>query len=131
MIVLVCTELHGGLRFGGRRLSRDRVLTTRMRILAGEAPLWVAPGSQSLFPPGAVRVDADFLSRAGAGEFCFVESPLPAACLPRIERIFRFNWNRSYPADEFFALPAGFHLIDVTEFPGFSHPVITQEVYAR
>ena len=64
------------------------------------------------------------------GERCsaFCETALPEE---RIENLILYRWNRHYPADLHLPreLPEQRLLVQVTEFPGFSHENITREVY--
>jgi hypothetical protein len=135
MILLVCVDSDGGMAFGGRRQSRDRVLTQRILRLTEGGVLWVAPGSAGLFGDAPqLRPAADFLARAGAGEFCFAETDDPAPFAERAEKIVRWCWNRRYPSDLKFAAPPaedGWRLSETTMFAGFSHDKITEEVYLR
>ena len=78
MIVIQCVDNRGGTLFHNRRQSQDRLL--RAHILADLAGrrLWMNAYSlqqfqRSLPPDQLVCVAEDFLSRAGKGEFCFVE----------------------------------------------------------
>ncbi len=43
-----------------------------------------------------------------------------------------YRWNRSYPADVRFTLAlSAFRLTERTDFAGFSHPKITEEIYIK
>ena len=135
MIPIVCVDDRYGIAFNHRRQSRDRILCADVLKLCGAGGLWLPPYSRELFSAAALeqlRVDEAFLDRAGAGEYCFAEcSPLlPYA--PRIEGMVLYRWNRSYPADVRFTLAlSAFRLTERTDFPGFSHPKITEEIYIK
>jgi hypothetical protein len=49
----------------------------------------------------------------------------------KIKEIIVYKWNRVYPADVEFEMPAGFVLESSTDFTGFSHEQITKEIYRR
>ena len=49
MIVIVCLEERKGMQFGGRRVSRDRVVTEKICELCKGQPLWIDPASAGLF----------------------------------------------------------------------------------
>ena len=89
--------------------------------------------SREQFPEDAhVCTDENFLSRAAEGEFCFVEDQELSPFRKQIERIILFCWNRSYPADVHFTLAlSAFRLTERTDFAGFSHPKITEEIYIK
>lgn len=135
MTVVVCIDNAYGMRFGGKRQSRDRVLIEDlMQTVGADRKLWIAPGSASLFQKYAERVcvNEDFLTLAEPGDFCFVEDRELAPYLEKLEGIVLYRWNRDYPAD--FHLDVrpdalGWNLKGVTEFAGSSHEKITKEEY--
>lgn len=137
MIVMLCVDDNGGTMFNNRRQSRDRVLREEILALTAGRRLWMNGASVRLFgPEHAHRLTAaeDFLERAGAGEFCFVEGAPLAEYEDRLEQIILFKWNRTYPADRFFDIPLaghGWRLTETRQFPGSSHEAITQEVYCK
>ena len=85
--------------------------------------------------PADIRVDEDFLKKAGPGELCFAETVSPGAYLApegqcQIERIVLFKWNRRYPGDVYFDIDLKrFNLIRSEDFAGSSHEKITMEIY--
>ena len=135
MIVVQCVDNRNGTRFNGRRQSRDRLLRRRLLEKCRGRVLWMDAASFRQFqeddPSGVtLRVAEDFLARAGSGEVCFVEGLPLAPWLERIEAVVLYRWNRDYPADTCLDLDlGGWTLVSQTEFPGASHPVITEEVY--
>ena len=76
MILISCIDDRGGLLFHGRRLSRDRVLCQDVLRTCAGSPLWMAPGSRSLFSSlrdglsSSILTSEDFLAQAAPGEFC-------------------------------------------------------------
>ena len=75
-------------------------------------------------------VDESFLEKAGPGEPCFVEDRSVAPFAGRVERVVLYRWGRAYPADLYWDLSLeGWTLARREEFPGFSHEIITKEVY--
>ena len=137
MIPIVCVDDRGGVMFNGRRLSRDRLLRRRLLADLAGRTLWMNRYSRAQFDETGnmrLRVNEDFLSMAGAGEYCFVEGLPLRPHLERIEGLILFRWNRRYPADTFLDLsPADppWHLVRREDFPGNSHQILTKEVYAR
>ena len=69
MIGIVCLEERRGMQFGGRRVSRDRVVTEKICELCEGKTLWMNPASEKLFAEqkesGKVTLQAaaDFWSR--------------------------------------------------------------------
>lgn len=130
MKIIAVVDDRGGLRFNGRRQSRDRVLTEKIREITRGAVLCIAPCSADLFPDA--HVCANLPAGAGAQDFCFVEDRPITAYIGGISDVFLFHWNRAYPADVYFDLPMkDFHLVKEEEFAGFSHKKITLEYYTR
>lgn len=137
MKLMLCADDRYGMRFAGRRQSQDRVLRQEIRSICGGAPLWMNEASAKLFrkeSEAGLCIAEDFLSKAGQGEFCFVEAPPVAPFADTAEEIYLFRWNRVYPADEHLDYLPGDHgwsLTELREFPGSSHEKITLEVYTR
>lgn len=132
MIAAVCIDDSGGLQFNHRRQSRDRVVSEDLLQSAKGYPLWMAPGSQVLFPEGKVSACPDFLERAESGDWCFVEDRSLAPYRSKLEALVLYRWNRAYPADVYLdVIPweEGWRLMSREEFPGHSHKLITKEVY--
>ena len=136
MIVMQCVDDRGGTLFHCRRQSQDRLLRRRILESSAGCRLWMNAYSRRQFqemPAGrSILVAEDFLEQAGAGEFCFVEGLPLRPWLPKIERVILYRWNRKYPADTYLDLALDmppWMCISREEFPGFSHPVITEEVY--
>ena len=107
MILMACVDGRNGMAFNCRRQSRDRAVRADLLAEAGEDRLWVSEATARQFAPeeqNRLRVDESFLEKAGPGEPCFVE-------------------DRSVAPLE------GWTLARREEFPGFSHEIITKEVY--
>ncbi len=132
MIVVVCLDDNNGMMFNKRRQSSDAVLTQRILDMANTSKLWVNKYSAKLFYDSNISVAADFLEKAGEGEFCFVEDTDIAPYIDRIEKLILYRWNRRYPSDRKLDLALDdWKLIQTQEFAGRSHAIITEEVYVR
>ena len=130
MNLISCVDDSLGLRFNHRRQSRDKVLARHILSRTG-GELWLHPDSEKLFAecPDAVLHCIFSPEETPDGGWCFWESPVSPALRP--EKILLYHWNRAYPADEFFVYPGGqdrWEGPESTDFPGFSHPKITEEV---
>lgn len=128
MHLILCVDDRDGISFCGRPLSRDRELNAHMLRMADGKKLWMSPNSAALFPEGTVCSARDFLSQAGAGEYCFAETVLPDSSA-FLESVTLYRWNRAYPSTVRFprSLLEGMHLVHREEFPGYSHETITLE----
>ena len=138
MIVIVCLEERKGMQVGGRRVSRDRVVTEKICELCKGQPLWIDPASAGLFAEqeknGNIRLQKakDFLKIAGEGEYCFVENANLEEVEEKIEKMIVFWWNRRYPSDRKLDLNlSAWKKTSEEEFAGYSHEKVTKEVYER
>ena len=148
MKIIVCVDNQNGMMFNHRRQSQDRVLRKRIMELTGGKKLWMNAYSQKQFlqvngnmpkeqeqsgqlgQSGQIQADEAFLEKAGPGEPCFVEDRSVAPFAGRVERVVLYRWDRAYPADLYWDLSLeGWTLARREEFPGFSHEIITKEVY--
>lgn len=137
MILIAFVDDSGGMMFNHRRQSQDKVALQKIVDMTAESTLWVNEYSAPLFPELAAPqlcVDADFLSKTGAGEFCLVENVDVMPYLSFIEKVILFHWNRAYPSDVKFPinLRSGKWTLQSTEdFAGSSHNLITMEVFTK
>ena len=135
MKVFVCIDDHGGTLFMGKRQSRDRILIDDARATAGEGRLLIHPFSESLFAKeGGYHLSDNPLAEAEGSDFCFVENLPIAPMVDKIDTLYVYKWNRSYPATahlDLDPLKSGFRLTEVTDFVGSSHEKITKETYVK
>jgi len=135
MKLILCLDDRNGMSFYGRRQSSDRTVISRILELVADAPLWMNGYSAKLFPPEArTFVSEDFLERADAQTWCFVETTDVMPYLADADTLVIFRWNRTYPGSLHFperALQDGWQQVSTQDFPGHSHERITQEVYTR
>ena len=128
MRVIVCLDDRDGVRFNGRRQSRDRAVVADI-LATTVGPLRMTADTATLFAEAAerVQISASPLTDAAAGDTCVLETAfLPDAA---VEELVVYRWNRVYPADEYVNLPAARRLIAREEWAGFSHERITKEVW--
>ena len=131
MNLIVTLDDRNGMAFNHRRQSRDRVLTERILQICG-GRLTVNAYTAALFEGmnADLTVAEDPLSVAGTGEWCFLETLSPASAKEKIERLIVYRWNRAYPFDLKFDWDlATMKLQSKTDFVGYSHEKITEEVY--
>lgn len=135
MIVIVCLDDKKGMMFNHRRQSRDQAVTERIRTFCEGRKLWMNPYSEKMY--GSLEgtdivVEKDFLSLAGSGEICLVESDRLMPFIEKMEQVIIFRWNRTYPADVYLDLDLSqWERKERHEFPGTSHEKITEERYER
>ena len=137
LILIAFVDDGGGMMFNHRRQSRDRAALQRILDMTATSTLWMNEYSAPLFTEFAapqIQIDAQFLDKAGPGNYCLVENADVTPYLPFIEKIILFHWNRAYPSDVKFPikLDSGkWQLISTEDFPGSSHDKITMEVYTK
>ena len=136
MKIFVCVEDNGGMMFGGRRVSRDRVLINDVIRDCRNRRLRIHPYSVLLFKDADVAptVSESFLDDAARGDCCFVENASLAPYADRIDELVIYRWNRRYPSDKKLDVtPAmlGLKLSETVEFVGSSHEKITKETYVK
>ena len=135
MIVIVCLDDKKGMIFNHRRQSRDQAVTDRIQKICTGKKLWMNPYSDQLY--GSLEgtdivVENDFLSLAGSGEICLVESDSLIPSIEKIEQIIVYWWNQTYPADVYLDLDLSqWERRERNEFSGTSHEKITEEIYER
>ncbi len=134
MHVYICLDLKNGMLFHRRRQSRDRAVLADLAQCVGAGRLLAAPFSARLFEGGPAHpeIRADFLSAAGSEDSCFVEDAPLLPYLPAIRSVTVYRWNRNYPADVRLDLQLDappWRLTSAREFPGYSHELLTREVY--
>lgn len=133
MKIIVCLDDKNGMMFANRRQSMDRLLRQDLLKMTQGSNLWMSPYSASQFAEEAsnILVDPDFLRKAEAEDWCFVED----AQLDQAEGIAKiaiYRWNRVYPSDKKFPIDrfcCDWKLESTKDFPGSSHERITLEVY--
>ena len=133
--VAVCVDDEGGMGFGGRRQSRDRLLIGDLIRECGNRPLCIGDYSRSLFGDDSqVTVLTDPFADCPDGSVYFAELQPLKPHLERIGVLIVYRWNRLYPADLYFDVDlkeSGFALVSSCEFAGSSHEKITKEVYRK
>lgn len=102
MTIIACVDSNLGMRFNNRPQSRDKVI--------------------------AAKLSEDVTGIT----FDIVNAPSEINWA-QVDTVILYKWNRVYPADEFFKWPAdaSFVLQSFDNFEGYSHQVITKEVYKR
>lgn len=135
MIVIVFLDEKKGMMFNHRRQSRDWTVTEKIQKICEGKKLWMNSYSGKLY--GSLKgtdimVENDFLSLAGNGEFCLVESDSLMPFSEKIEEVILYRWNRTYPADVYLDLNLSqWERKERHEFQGSSHEKITEERYER
>ena len=136
MTVVVCTDTRGGMRFAGRRTSRDREMLSDLSRMAEGRRLYCRPYSEKLLTAAglAPTVCEGALSVATEGDIVFIEDCPLRPHLDRISSLVIYCWGEAYPYDASLDLvPSedGLHLASTEEFPGHSHALIRKEIYRK
>lgn len=134
MILIVCVDDIMGMAFNRRRQSRDSLLCADIAAEAKGAAIWMDERSALLFKDteANIHTEGGFESKAGVGEYCFLEFSSPAALEHKAEKIILYRWNRRYQSDLKFDIDLDrWQMESSTDFPGSSHENITKEVYTH
>ena len=132
MKIIVCVDNKGGVMFNRRRQSQDRVLREHILEMTSGHALWMNSYSAKMFGDhSGIIVTEDFLDRASEDDFCFIEDVSITGKEHTVKEIILFRWNRTYPADVHFNIPAEpeYKLTETCDFAGSYHEKITKEVY--
>ena len=132
MKIIVCLDDNGGMLFCGRRQSSDRIAYKRILETVGESVLLMNSYSAKQFENEKIMVDENFLDKAGAEDFCFVENMDISSYADKIGHIIIYRWNRIYPSDikfPFNLFEDRWQLVSKKDFAGNSHEKITEEIY--
>ncbi len=133
MKLIVCIDDKLGMAFNNRRQSKDSALRADILTLT-DGKLWMNTYSAAQFEEAnTFYMDDDFLDKAAADDYCFVENADIAPYAERVSGVILYRWNRHYPSDRKFPMELfedRWILESTFEFPGSSHETITREVYA-
>lgn len=151
MIAIVCVDQKNGMLFNHRRQSQDREVRRDILEQTKGKKLWMNEYSYKQFARGAegenkeggknlfcngkndladIVIDADFVEKAGSGEYCFIENQKLAG-LP-VEKLVLYRWDKVYPAEVKLDIDLKeWRLEEQSEFQGYSHKIIGKEVYER
>ena len=128
MIVCVAVDDNNGMMFNQRRQSKDRILREQILKMSEDSTLWMNEFTKRQFNDcecNHIAVDNELLEKAGESDYCFIEN------LPLQEYENKIG-NRVYPADRYFDISLdGWTLESTEEFEGFSHKLITKEVWGH
>ena len=131
MKIIICLDNRNGMSFNNKRLSRDRKIIEDIVKNCSDKIL-MNHYSQSLFLKylDKIKVNDNYLNEKGI--YYFIETDNLKDYENKVEEIIIYKWNRDYPADLYFTINlSNFNLIDVKQFPGYSHEKITKEIYKR
>lgn len=133
MKLIICVADENGFSFNNRRLSKDRIVRSRILEIVGKNILHMSPYSKRQFDDSEnIIASEDFLNNAAEDDFVFVETKNPSDYMTRISDIYCFRWNRRYPYDGTFVVNQNeFSLCDCMDYEGNSHENITEEHYIR
>ncbi len=137
MILIICIDDKNGMMFNKRRQSKDSAVRSDIISEIGSGTLWMNEYTAKQFAEDGdltakIMVDEEFLTKAGRGEFCFLEGEGAAEAEPAVEKLIIYKWNRLYPSDVRFDIDLNkWKLESTAEFAGTSHEKITKEVYIK
>lgn len=134
MRIILTLDDSSGMLFNYRRQSSDIAVRNRIKELINGRRLYLNAYSAGQFKDTDIplSVDEDFIHKASAGEYCFVENEKLSGVKEDIEEFVIFRWNRKYPCDFVLdVLPeqCGMFCVSTEDFAGNSHERITMEMW--
>ncbi len=131
MIAIICTDIHGGISFNNRRVSKDRVVIEDIQNLTQGKKLFVPRSARDLFTEDYnVLINDSGIMKAKDDEYVFLES-VPDPFPQGITKIIKYDWGREYPADVYLKVPHNFILEEERTLTGYSHEKIRCTALSR
>lgn len=144
MKIIVCIDKNNGMLFNNRRTSRDREVIKDIVNNCSDANIWVKEYSKELFEDylddnnlgsledNNIVVDEQYLLKIEDRDYCFIEDREIINYTDKVEKVIIYRWNRDYPADVYYEFDYNqFSLEETSEIKGYSHDIITKEIYVR
>lgn len=144
MKIIVCIDKNNGMLFNNRRTSRDREVIKDIVNNYSDANIWVKEYSKELFEDyfddnnlgsledNNIVVDEQYLLKIEDKDYCFIEDREIINYTDKVEKVIIYRWNRDYPADVYYEFDNNqFSLEETSEIKGYSHDIITKEIYVR
>lgn len=144
MKIIVCIDKNNGMLFNNRRTSRDREVIKDIVNNYSDANIWVKEYSKELFEDyfddnnlgsledNNIVVDEQYLLKIEDRDYCFIEDREIINYTDKVEKVIIYRWNRDYPADVYYEFDNNqFSLEETSEIKGYSHDIITKEIYVR
>ena len=148
MKIILCADQKDGLLFNRRRQSQDRELRKRILSIIGDEKLYLSEYSAGQFTESqwqdrlVICEEPQAAAAAGAAWYFAEGQALQAA---DADAVILYRWDKVYPADVYLDLPlaagsdggaagksdGGWRLSAASEFAGYSHERITEEIYIR
>lgn len=135
MIAIVAVDDNLGMMFNNRRQSKDVYLREHIIKMCENSTLWINDFTVKQFNtplPSNIIVDNELMNNAGDDDYCFIENINLYDYKHKINQLIIFKWNTTYPYDVQLDIPLHeWKLISTDEFQGFSHKLITKEVWIK
>ena len=130
MKVIVCIDEQNGMLFNGRRVSSDKAVVDKIYQIAKGHPIFIDIFSVDLIKHALLK--KNFIEYLKEDDFCFIENIKLSDHKDKIDTVYVFKWNRSYPSDVKLDLDLStYHLSHSEDFAGNSHDNITLEVWKK
>lgn len=135
MIAIICVDQKNGRLFNHRRQSQDREVRKDILQMIHDTRLWMDAYSYRQFKEEetegkSIVVAEEFDSCVKEGEYVFFERGDFSE--NAVEKIIIYRWDKVYPADIYLDISAERWIQKKKkEFCGYSHEIITKEVYLK
>lgn len=113
MTVIICLDNNGGISFGGKRQSKDRLFRKFLLDKAEKEKFQISmtPYSYGQFKEDERDELIDVKEAFSFDESCVFLERKTLIPWERVDTLIICCWNRDYPADEYFNLPIGVECI--------------------
>ncbi len=141
MTIIICIDERLGISFGGKRQSKDRVLTRDIVSVARGHRLLIGEYSVSIFKEADISFDENniFVSDrpekdAKSEDFLFLERGFYEDIILSASSLIIYSWGRHYPSDVQLkrdCIDDHFELFEEYNFEGKSHKNLTRYTLNR
>ena len=132
---IITVDDRMGIAFNKRRQSRDRMIIEDV-AKSSDGVIYISSYSEQLFEEykDKTTVVTEPLKVCPDGGCCFLEMTNLNPFLNDISTLVVYRWNRLYPSDKKLDIDpqvCGFEIASTDEFAGYSHDIITKEIYVK
>lgn len=124
LTVAICIDEKGGMLFGGKRQSKDRILIKNLLELC-QGTIHITDFSRALFSEHEekIMVSKKPYKKCDKGDVCFIEDVPFSDFQTDVDRLIIYKWNRHYPSDTVLNIEPeslGLKLVSSVDFAGSS-----------
>ena len=135
MTLILTLDINDGMLFNSRRQTRDRAVYERILLKFTGRSIRMNEYSAPLFKDSVgLSISVGDFESIEADDVLFIENTPPERFAQKADKIIIYRWDKVYPSDlkaDTTTLLRNFTNAENTEFKGFSHDKITEEIWYR